>query len=642
MLHSVGKARSFAALFVFLCLLLIGLNRPSEASETIICAVPSVAYPTIQSALNDSGCEGIEIGVGVFYERLVIDRSVEIIGAGASETVVDGFAGGSVITIESATATLRRMGITNGSGQQGGGIYAQDANLSVAECRIYSNYASWNGGGVFAQSGELFIIDSIINSNRSDTGGGLYLDAGKAELVDSRIDANEADFHAGGLFINAESEVSITRTTYADNTAYVDGGGLFNHGTMTINSSSFHGNRSTNYSGGAIRNEGILYINNSTISGNSDGFLDGGGISSCSGALRLSNVTITANSGSPALFECGSDIHMKNSILSANPGKDCSGTIRSDGYNLISDVSGCDYRVGPGDIIGRQALLGPLQGTLAYHLLLPGPGVNGGDPGGCRDHIGHLLEEDQRGLPRVQRCDMGAIENQGGLYQAYVPLTQHHYCSDFLDDFSSPDSGWSIVDDDYVYAGYYQDEYRVRSKRSGYLYAFRSPACARDNYTLEVDARWVGEAGLAYGLLLDVQGDFEHYYLFVVNTDNRVFWVDYVGPAGIEPVADPIQTGAINADGTANTLRVDRIGNRIKLTINGIVVRDITDAKITGLGGAGVFTAPYSDEGDSDARFDNFASRTLMTRTGQDLPISGFSRYRKLPIGELQMDTRRR
>lgn len=642
MLHRIGKARSFAALFVVLCPLLVWLNRPLKASNVIICAVPSAAHPMIQSALDDAACEAIEIAAGVFYEHLAIDRPVEIIGAGASETVVDGFASGSVITIDSATVKLRRMGFTNGSAQLGGGIYAQNANLRVEECRIYGNYASWNGGGLFAESGELILIDSTVNTNRGDTGGGLYIDAGNVELVDSRIGANEANHHAGGLFIDDESEGFIVRTTFANNIAYVDGGGLFNHGTMTINSSSLHENRSTNYSGGAIRNEGTLYVNNSTISSNSDGFLDGGGISSCSGALRLSNVTITANSGSPALFDCGSDIRMKNSILSGNPGKDCSGTIRSDGYNMVYDVSGCDYRLGPGDIIGRQALLGPLQGSPAFHLLLPGPGVNGGNPGGCRDHLGQLLEVDQRGLPRVQRCDMGATENQGGLYQAFLPLSQHNYCSDFVDDFSSPDSGWSIIDDDYVYAGYYQGEYLVRTKRSGYLYAFRSPACGRDNYTLQVDARWVGEAGLAYGLSFDVQGDFEEYYLFVVNTDNRVFWVDYVGPAGIEPVADPIQTGAIHADETANTLRVDRIGSRIKLTINGIVVRDIGDSRIVGLGGAGVFTVPYSDEGDTEARFDNFASRSLFTRQGQDRPISGSLLFRKLPTSELRMDALRR
>ena len=38
------------------------------------------------------------------------------------------------------------------------------------------------------------------------------------------------------------------------------------------------------------------------------------------------------------------------------------------------------------------------------------PAVNAGDPDGCRDHLGQLIDADQRGIARYGRCDIGAFE----------------------------------------------------------------------------------------------------------------------------------------------------------------------------------------------------------------------------------------
>ena len=58
--------------------------------------------------------------------------------------------------------------------------------------------------------------------------------------------------------------------------------------------------------------------------------------------------------------------------------------------------------------------LGPLQnngGPTQTQALLPGsPAINAGNPAGCRDALGALLLADQRGFPRLGRCDIGAYE----------------------------------------------------------------------------------------------------------------------------------------------------------------------------------------------------------------------------------------
>jgi hypothetical protein len=53
----------------------------------------------------------------------------------------------------------------------------------------------------------------------------------------------------------------------------------------------------------------------------------------------------------------------------------------------------------------------PLIGSPGYHPLLPGsPAIDAGNPAGCTDHLGNLLNSDQRGVARVGRCDIGAYE----------------------------------------------------------------------------------------------------------------------------------------------------------------------------------------------------------------------------------------
>ena len=70
-------------------------------------------------------------------------------------------------------------------------------------------------------------------------------------------------------------------------------------------------------------------------------------------------------------------------------------------------------------------ILGPLKnngGPTQTHALVAGsPAIDAGDPGGCRDNSGALLQTDQRGFARhvdgnndgTARCDIGAVEGVG-------------------------------------------------------------------------------------------------------------------------------------------------------------------------------------------------------------------------------------
>jgi hypothetical protein len=178
------------------------------------------------------------------------------------------------------------------------------------------------------------------------------------------------------------------------------------------------------------------------VSGNAAGE-NGGGIYNFSGTVQAFNSTITANwadadvngtgIGGGVHNAAGATFTFQNSILAGNaetlrvgilfvatPGE-CDGTILSRGNNLMEyyDTSHCTVTGSP---LLADPKLGPLQnngGPTQTHALLAGsPAIDGGNPGGCLDHLGAPLLQDQRGLLRpvdgnqdgTGQCDVGAVE----------------------------------------------------------------------------------------------------------------------------------------------------------------------------------------------------------------------------------------
>jgi hypothetical protein len=163
-----------------------------------------------------------------------------------------------------------------------------------------------------------------------------------------------------------------------------------------------------------------MTITNTTVSDNfTEGGL-GGGIYQTPFAvsLHLVNVTVAYNRTlhlGGGLMSVGGKVVMANTILSDNadgsgsPGRDCSGSIDSLGHNLVFQ-SDCTFAgVTTGNVIGRRAALRSLAdngGPTWTHALRNGSlAIDGGDPALCPT-------QDQRGEPRITRCDIGAVEQR--------------------------------------------------------------------------------------------------------------------------------------------------------------------------------------------------------------------------------------
>jgi predicted outer membrane repeat protein len=231
---------------------------------------PGTPYPTIQSAVDDTNCQTIQLSVGDYVESVTIDRDVTIVGSTEHPTVVHGAPGLPVFDIGSgATVVLKDLQIMGGSGHpngqepQGGGIY-NAGTLTLIGVRVHDNKAV-DGGGIYNAGTLTLDTHSSVDTNTAFDGGGIY-NAGTLTLSgQSSVHGNTATNKGGGIY-NAGTLVLNDAEVYANKA--LDGGGIYNAGTLRLNAgSSVHDNVAT-HDGGGIYNDGALYLCGGTVSSN--------------------------------------------------------------------------------------------------------------------------------------------------------------------------------------------------------------------------------------------------------------------------------------------------------------------------------------------------------------------------------------
>ena len=266
---------------------------------------------------------------------------------------------------------LENLTITNGSANNGGGIFVDGDLLEIHHCTFTNNQAAGYGGAI-SGGGLIRISDSTFASNQAADGGAI---------------------HHGGYYA-----IFITSSTFAGNQASNNGGGL--RGVLFIvSNSTFSGNQAGGYGGGIY--EGGIYswggvISHSTFDGNS---------ASQGGALYTTSEKKV--------------VVVSDSILANSPsGGECAtayaGPLMDGGHNLDSG-STCGFDPVLGSLSNTDPLLGPLQDnggpTLTYALLPGSPAIDAARQELC-------LESDQRGFAvpvdgdgdGEAECDIGAVE----------------------------------------------------------------------------------------------------------------------------------------------------------------------------------------------------------------------------------------
>ena len=193
----------------------------------------------------------------------------------------------------------------------------------------------------------------------------------------------------------------------------------------------------------------------------------------------------------------------------------------------------------------------------------------------------------------------------------YLPVTFRTFCPDFFDDFSDPASGWYIGEDKFAKWEYLDGEYRILSKDDGFFYWSDPPTCARENYSAEVDARWAGDPGNSYGILIGDNLDFDRMYSFEVNTDFQEFSLFYFDGMNWHTIVPWTVSPYINPGMASNNLEITRNGSQITLEVNDNVLGTWVDGNITGPTYTGIMSDPYMGSPTSDVRFDNFVVKGI-------------------------------
>jgi hypothetical protein len=142
----------------------------------------------------------------------------------------------------SSGSVLDGLTLTGGSGDVGGGVQADDQDITLRHCLVRDNYAyggpgSMGAGGVVDFHGELTILDSRIVDNQANQGAaGIRVHDGVLVMTNTLV----ADNHgAGGVHLNGAGR--MVNATIANN----DGGVLLNTdagGTLVITNSIIFGN----------------------------------------------------------------------------------------------------------------------------------------------------------------------------------------------------------------------------------------------------------------------------------------------------------------------------------------------------------------------------------------------------------------
>jgi CSLREA domain-containing protein len=392
--------------------------------------------------------------------ELVLTEDVQIIGAGAGTTLIDGLDEIRVLHVEdNVDATVSGVTLQGGRvGLSGGGIY-NEGSLTLSGVIVDDNHATVDGGGIYNEVGAtLTVLNTDITNNTALTGGAGIFNLGTLTVDGVDIGQNTAD--GGGGALRNEGTAALSDILVSGNTAGF-GGGIYNGGTLTLSESAIDDNDAIISGGGGIRSDGtttvdrtsitnnfgdasgggywsvnddMTTITNSTLSGNSalvgDGMQAGGG--GMASTVNLENVTISGNAGIGLAIVGGAEdtvnithatffansganlttgaavVNVANTIISNAGASNCSGALTSLGNNL-EDREDCAFD-DPEDIQNEDPLLGPLQdngGPTFTHALLQGsPALGAADDALC-------TPTDQRGVSRPQGdgCDIGAFES---------------------------------------------------------------------------------------------------------------------------------------------------------------------------------------------------------------------------------------
>lgn len=198
----INTINIFLILMVSISLLHVGIVK-SEEENIIYVGNDSEDYSSIQLAIDDANQgDTVFIRSGIYYENIIIDKQLNLIGEDNSNTIIDGLQNDYVIKIEADKVYL--------------------SNLSVKNSKINQVNTSFFYTGILIESNFNNIQNCIINGNQY---GIVIFNSTGNDIVNCDIYDN-----LGGVYISNSQNNNITGNKFFDNyllpciVIYRDGG----------------------------------------------------------------------------------------------------------------------------------------------------------------------------------------------------------------------------------------------------------------------------------------------------------------------------------------------------------------------------------------------------------------------------------
>jgi parallel beta-helix repeat protein len=173
-----------------------------------------LGYPTIQSAIDaQQTVDGhtILVGEGIYYEHLIVHKSISIIGENRTTTIIDGNGTGTVVLVTAVDVTVKEFSVQNGNV----GIDLDHSNDSL----IAGNDVFSNADGIdLSYCYNCTIRQNIVKNNGQR---GIFV----TNSWNFEVNSNEVSFNGWyGINANASTNGLIAGNIIQEN--YFDGIGL--------------------------------------------------------------------------------------------------------------------------------------------------------------------------------------------------------------------------------------------------------------------------------------------------------------------------------------------------------------------------------------------------------------------------------
>jgi len=165
-------------------------------------------YTSIQAAIDDaSDGDTIFVYSGIYYENVLVYKSINLIGEDENTTIIDSGGSGSVVNVTADHVTVYGFTVQNGSGWLNKGIKLD----GVQHCRIERVTASNNWEGItLGHSSNCSIINTAVSNNHN----GIGLDySSNCSIINTAVSNS-----LYGITLWGSISCSITNTIASNNT----------------------------------------------------------------------------------------------------------------------------------------------------------------------------------------------------------------------------------------------------------------------------------------------------------------------------------------------------------------------------------------------------------------------------------------